>query len=226
MNAKVLWTAETSNSKTGNVPTGWVGTSIEEARHTCKGCPLLDNGCYAHQGSPRIGFSSLIKKYREGADRSLSTALQRKHKRAKMVRLGALGDPAGVNVAQATDIKNQVKEAGIDLIGYTHFWRRPHAAKIWKGSLMASCDTVQDLKDAIRNGWRATIVVPEDYPIRSKIKVGAKEHPILVCPAQTSNGKVTCNDCRLCDGSKRGPHIAFRVHGAAKAQVDFSQRGL
>ena len=112
------------------------------------------------------------------------------------------------------------------MIGYTHFWRRPHAAKLWKGTLMASCDTMKDFKDAVRLGWKATIVVPETFATRTKVKVGSKEHTILVCPAQTSNGKITCNDCRLCNPSKPGPHIAFRVHGAAKGQVDFTKREL
>ena len=220
----ILWTSGTSNRKTGNVPTGWIGSNIEEARQSCTGCPLLDNGCYAHQGSPRIGFASLTKAFNRGLDRSFKTALRLRHKKAKMIRLGALGDPSAATDEQIKEIVETSEAQKISLVGYTHFWRRVDGAR-WRGKLMASCDTKQDLVDAIKDGWRATVVVPPDYPQVTKLEVDGKTHTLLVCPAQMKE-KVTCNDCRLCDASKKGPHIAFRVHGIAMNMVDFTEKGL
>lgn len=220
----ILWTSGTTNRKTGNVPTGWIGSNIEEARQSCNGCPLLDNGCYAHQGSPRIGFVSLTKAFNRGLDRSFKTALRLRRKKAKMIRLGALGDPSAATDEQIKEIVETSEAQKISLVGYTHFWRRADGAR-WRGKLMASCDTKQDLVDAIKDGWRATVVVPPDYPQVTKLEVDGKTHTLLVCPAQMKE-KVTCNDCRLCDASKKGPHIAFRVHGIAMNMVDFTEKGL
>ena len=41
---------------------------------------------------------------------------------------------------------------------------------------------------------------------------------MVVCPEQAT-GRVTCNDCRLCDASRPGPVIAFREHGNGSARA-------
>ena len=93
MNLNVLWTSRSNNRKTGNVPNAWIGLSREEAEDSCSGCSMLDKGCYAHHGSVLIGSMSVTraaKKNPEGY--TLQTALKERHKKAKMVRVTALGD--------------------------------------------------------------------------------------------------------------------------------------
>ncbi len=212
----ILWAATSSNVKTGNVPTAWVGTTKDACLSSCKGCPMApraiggDGSCYSHSGSPAIAASSIRKAAARGADRSLPAALRSAARSARMVRYTAIGDGGRVADGVADRIRATVRAAGMALVGYTHHWREERVAANWRGSLMASCDTLADADTALAAGWRAAVVVPVDHPTRSTTPNGAK---VVVCPAQVTDGKVTCNDCRLCDGSRPGPVIAFREHG-------------
>jgi hypothetical protein len=80
---------------------------------------------------------------------------------------------------------------------------------------MASTETLADADRAAREGWRVSVVVPADHPRLSRTPEG---RAVVVCPEQAS-GRVTCNDCRLCDASKAGPVIAFREHGNGSARA-------
>ena len=206
---RILWAATSRNAKTGNVPTAWVGPTREEARESCAGCPMLDNGCYAHSGTPVIGLASIARAFGEGKDYSLSAALRGRRNSARMVRYTALGDGGRVSRTTADGIVAAVRAAGLQLVGYTHHWREEQVADAWRGRLMASCDTLSDADEALDAGWRAAVVLPEGAgdtvtPAGRKVKV---------CPAIRAPGKVTCNDCRLCDGSARGPIVGFPAHG-------------
>lgn len=212
----ILWAATSSNVKTGNVPTAWVGATREECRESCRGCPLApkdiggNGACYSHSGSPAIAASSIRKAAARGADRSLAAALKGAARSARMARYTAIGDGGRVAPGVADRITSTVRAAGLQLVGYTHHWRDALVAADWRGRLMASVDTLADADAALAAGWRAAAVVPADQPARGTTPGGAR---YVVCPAQTSDGRVTCNDCRLCDGSKAGPVIAFREHG-------------
>lgn len=203
----VLWNATTRNRKTGNVPTAWIGPTLAEARASCAGCPALDAGCYAHSGTPRIGLASIART--PGKDRSLRAALRDRVASARMVRYTALGDGGRVPRAVADDIVATVRAAGLQLVGYTHHWREEQVADSWRGRLMASADTLAEADEAARDGWRVAVVLP-------KGSTGATTpdgRKVVVCPAIKTHGAVTCNQCRLCDGSARGPVIGFPAHG-------------
>lgn len=206
-----LWTGTTSNSKTGNVPTLWIGRTRKESKASCKGCPLLDNGdCYAQYGTPAIGHSSMIKARDKGKNYSLASALLNSRRSAKMARFGAIGDPSALPMAYLHKAMKAVKAFGLDVVAYTHHWRaKPELA----GLFMASCDSLADADTAIAMGYRVAVVLPWDHEGRFTTPEGAKG---IVCPAIAADAKgrkVTCNDCRLCDGSKRGPVIGFPDHG-------------
>lgn len=203
----ILWNATTRNRKTGNVPTAWIGPTLSEARESCAGCPALDNGCYAHSGTPRIGMASIERTPTK--DRSLRAALRDRVASARMVRYTALGDGGRVPRAVADEIVATVKAAGLQLVGYTHHWREEQVADSWRGRLMASADTLSEADEAARAGWRVAVVLPE-HSTGATTPDGRK---VVVCPAIRKPGKVTCNDCRLCDGSARGPIVGFPAHG-------------
>lgn len=84
--------------------------------------PLLEL-CYAWAGTPAMGYASLLKAVARGADRSLERALRLRHKLARVVRLGAIGDPGSIPARKLEAIARKVKAAGLALIGYTHNWR-------------------------------------------------------------------------------------------------------
>jgi len=205
-----MWTATSKNTKTGDIPTLWVGSTREESKDSCKGCPLLDNGCYAQGGTPAMGHSSMIRAADKGKTYTLRDALLNAKRSAKMARFGAIGDPGALPWSYLQKAIKAVKSVGLDVVGYTHHWRtKGHLA----GVLMASCDTLDECDEAIASGFKPAVVLPWDHTGRFETPNGAKG---IVCPAMAAEekgGTLTCNDCRLCDGSKPGPVIGFPNHG-------------
>lgn len=212
----ILWARGSSNVKTGDVPTAWVGLTKAACRESCRGCPMApadvggDGSCYSHSGSPAIAHASIRKAAAAGKARTLAAALNSASRSARMVRYTAIGDGGRVAPGVADRIVSAVRVAGLAFVGYTHHWREAQVSADWRGRLMASVDNLEDADAALSAGWRAAAVVPADHPARSVTPRGAT---VVVCPAQVSDGRVTCNDCRLCDASRPGPVIAFREHG-------------
>ncbi len=202
-----MWTGTTKNVKTGNVPTLWVGKTREQSYDSCKGCKLLETkDCYAQFGTPSMAHKSMIRAADKGKDYSLKQALMDSRRSAKMARFGAIGDPGALPLDYITKAIAAVRKAGLDPVGYTHHWRdKPELA----GVFMASCDDLSEVDDALAKGFRAAVVLPWDHEGKFTTPGGAKG---IVCPAMVKQG-LTCNDCRLCDGSKRGPVIGFPNHG-------------
>jgi hypothetical protein len=217
----LIWNARSRNKKTGDVPTLYIGYTKQEAWESCNGCPLRGNGCYAWSGSVNIGASSTRKARNNGADKTLSYAIANRHPNARMIRLSAIGDIGRCSSHQATEIKETISRSGLQLVGYTHHWIETKVANNWKGTLMASCETIADADFAVSQGWRATCIVSKDTVKPFKSPAGNR---VVVCPAQTAAllGKtVTCNSCRLCDASKTNlsPIVAFIVHGNQSEKV-------
>lgn len=213
----VLWTARSRNRKTGDVPTAWVGASQAEARESCSGCPLLDDGrCYSWSGATQLAAGSARKNAERQPHRyTMAAALAARVASARMVRVTGLGDIGRSGRALADSIVAEAARVGLAVVGYTHHWREAGVAAAWRGRLMASTERLEDADRAVREGWRASVVVPADYPRLSKTPEG---RAVVVCPEQAT-GRVTCNECRLCDAAKPGPVIAFREHGNGSARV-------
>lgn len=213
----VLWTARSRNRKTGDVPTAWVGATQAEARASCAGCPLLDDGrCYSWSGATQLAAASARKNAARQPERyTMGAALANRVASARMVRVTGLGDIGRSGRALADSIVETAARAGLAVVGYSHHWREPAVAESWRGRLMASTETLADADRAVREGWRASVVVPADHPRLSRTPEG---RAVVVCPEQAT-GRVTCNDCRLCDASRPGPVIAFREHGNGSARA-------
>lgn len=219
----IIWTARSDNRKTGNVPNGWIGLSRAEAEDSCSGCGMLEKGCYAHHGSVLIGSMSATRGAKANPERyTLKSALKGRHKKARMVRVTALGDIGRCGKETADTVTNEVKGNGLALVGYTHHWRESDVATSWKGRLLASCDALEEADRAVDEGWRAAAVVLSDHPRVSKTPMG---RTVIVCPAQVKDDhSVTCNMCRLCDASSKGPIIAFRAHGSNQKSLEAQLR--
>jgi len=213
LSIKMLWTAKTRNSKTGNVPTAYIGESVKEAWNSCKGCALRDSHrCYAWNGMVNAGFRNILKAYKNNKKRySLKNALEKLGPTVRMVRVGALGDPARASHATLRRNAQKIRFLGLAFIGYTHHWREVANSKL-NSLLMASCETVEQADEAVKKGWRATTIVPWDH--KGKRFITPAGNQALVCPAQTTAG-MTCNTCRLCDADRKTNFsvIAFKDHG-------------
>lgn len=224
----VLTYPMTENRKTGNVPTVAVGTP-EARRASCDGCPLRpkveggDGRCYARGASGRVEMGLNNGHKAEAQGRRVSylrgrngyvAALEARALSARIVRFGASGDPAIWPMALWAVLRAEAVARELVPIGYTHQWRKPEAAHL-RGQLMASCDTEQDVQDALAAGWFPALIVPIDHAGRAfdLSAIGARG---VVCPAQQPGSTVTCNTCRLCDGRVRGRVVVcFRDHSAA-----------
>ena len=205
-----IWVARSKNEKTGDVPALWIGRSRDESKKSCEGCTIFDN-CYAQKGRVAVAQAAVIRGAEANPKRyTLEEALLASSRRAKMARVTAIGDSARLPVQYMLKAFGTIRAFGLDVVGYTHFWR---TAKHLKGNLMASCDSETDALEAIALGWRVALTVPYGFnPPRGRFSLpdGSKG---IVCPAIRTDGGITCNDCRMCDGSKAGPVIAFPLHG-------------
>ena len=227
--ADILYTATSSNRKTGNIPQQWLGSTYEQTRETCSGCPLLTHAkvdktasskkaqkfgqaCYAHYGFVRMGFMSILKRNQEGGDYSLDSALENRNVDAKYVRFGAIGDPSGINDATLKAHEKKIRKAGLGILSYTHFWR--DKGKHLKGRAMASCDNWTQVEQATSEGWRAAIHVDarelELLGVMQKSGATPAGKKWTRCPAEL--GKSSCNTCGLCDASRKAVDIIVFVN--------------
>lgn len=128
------------------------------------------------------------------------------------VRVGSYGDPAAVPAEIWTSILSQA--AGFT--GYTHSWRQ--CKDYYKMFCMASCDTLDDVKEAKARGWRPFYVMPE---------VSIPPKGFFTCPASKEGGKKTtcakCNGCRggIFDAKKLCPTIV--AHGVSWKMLYFAK---
>jgi hypothetical protein len=206
---RVYWTPGTTNHKTGDVPTAHVGATREESIASCQGCPrLAHRNCYAQFGAPGLGHVNIIKRAaRTGERYDLASALLNRHPDARMVRVSSVGEPGRLPLSWWQTTAREVRRIGLALVAYTHVWReRPDLAPY----AMASCETPAEADEAIAAGFRATVVLPHDFEGRAFTTPAGRRG--VVCPAMVAKG-VSCNTCRLCDASRKGPVVGFLDHG-------------
>jgi len=214
---RFTWISRSHDKKTGPIPAAYCGQSIEEMKGTCTGCALRDRICYAWKGTPKLGFGAMARVATEGrtafdmrdtpATRpggryALDSALQNRHPKARAVRIGMLGDSSRVTRRVFWRTVRTIRRAGLTILNYTHFWRE-YRNRSLRRAAMASCDTLADADDAIGTGWVPAAIVPgTDHhdidPTIATVDTPAG-NPLLVCPAQRTANRITCNACRLCD---------------------------
>ncbi len=221
--SSLAYTAKTKNSKTGNIPTQWIGATLQESEETCAMCPLMqDRTCYSQQGTPKIGHNQLLKAKAKGSNRSLDAAMTGKDASARYMRMAAIGDPGSIAPEVYKEHDAKVRSNGLGVLAYTHQWYLGHAAFL-KGMALASADTWTDVLDAKAAGWNRTCLhVPNEHAFQDGKTIAEKPQGDLdgiryfLCPAQRDT-KVTCNDCGLCDATKKSnvDCIVFVEHGVA-----------
>lgn len=195
----LLWVADTPNTKTGRIPTAYVGHKREDTKATCSGCSLFGSRCYAWAGFVSMSFGRLVKRAAANPERyTLRHAMANRRSYARAIRIGALGDPGRADPVEVQDAVNHARVLRMSVLMYTHFWRERDTQHL-KDLAMASCEDEEGAEEALRLGWRPAMVLPWDHTIHHghtfTLPSGAKG---VVCPAQTRKDEVTCNTCRMC----------------------------
>lgn len=204
------------NSKTGNIPTVSVGTSLDQAVASCRKskCPMLPkrfggkNGqigkkkklkpCYAWTGTVSMAAISTYKKIARVREEmgafpvayTVKDAVRRAVKSAQCVRVTALGDVSALPAQQWYDeIEKPIVDAEMHIYGFTAGWRFAHHLK---GKVMASNFSWRTADNAVAKGWRSTCVVSKDVVGEdwSNTKFTSPAgNKAVVCPHQVLHGR-------------------------------------
>jgi hypothetical protein len=134
------------------------------------------------------------------------------------LRLHVVGDCPTNGAARivAAACARYVARGGGSVWTYTHAWRKVHRASWGSVSVLASCENLDQAREAAARGYAVAMVVPEHAPSgRAEVVDGFR---VVACPEQTGRAE-TCVDCRLCMGDEglrdRGTPaiIALAIHG-------------
>lgn len=192
-------------------------------------CPFRDNGCYAQSGASHLTMGALDRAGRRA--RALEVTLaeavalndlwprgvpQDGHRGGRDLRLHVGGDvscTAGARALGEAVARLQARGLG-ECWTYTHRWREIPREAWGPISVLASCETPAEVRQAIEAGYAAALTV-ERFPGRRAFPIGPGLKAIP-CPFE-GGGSTTCVKCRLCFDDARlrqaGRAIAFAVHG-------------
>lgn len=224
----VIAIAVSQNSKLGECAT----TTVSAV--TCPAsCPFLNGGCYAEYDQTSIqwkratagtgGMSALeVAKSEAAAINALPAT--------RDLRLHVAGDSPTRDGTRAVAeacfnyvARGLVLGKRLAAFGYTHAFRTVLRSDWWAVSVLASCETVADVRSAWRRGYAAALTVPQ-FPNGAKafeVKDGDEAVKCIPCPAQSA--EKTCSECRLCMDDRRllaeRTVIAFAVHGSGSKRA-------
>jgi hypothetical protein len=179
-------------------------------------CPWYGSGCYAENGP--IGYTT--RRLNRSPERR-AERIARDEARAvdglsgsRPLRLHVVGDARTKAAARilARAAQRFRARGGQPVWSYTHAWRTVDRASWGPVSVLASCETPADAREAMAAGYAAALVVEHHASDKAHDVGGVR---VIPCPNQTRG--VTCTDCGLCmdDGRlrSRGLAIAFAAHG-------------
>lgn len=214
-NEVVLAIEKSQNSKTGTVSATYAPI------HSCpKTCPFMDNGCYGQSDFCGLHLNRINK---EAEKQKITKPFQiakveaagiRKLSGRRPLRLHVVGDcstPKAAEIVTAAAEEYKAKE-NQHVWTYTHAWRTVPRSKWGSISVLASCETIEEAKHAIRRGYAVSMVRARPF---SKVIVvdGLK---LVPCPNITHN--TPCDKCKLCMRDQKllatNRVICFFPHGA------------
>lgn len=209
----VIAVPKSKNKKVGLAAATYVGQA------TCpSACPLYRNGCYAESGPMGIHTSRLnaspttdplviARREAEEIDALPGTLPLRVHV------VGDCPTPESARIVGAAMARYQ-ERSGQPAWTYTHAWREIDHAD-WNGAtVLASCETVEQVHDARARGYATALVVESFGGL-------PRGQGMVKCPNQI-NG-TTCVDCGLCLNPQLGTYgitIVFETHGARKGAAN------
>ena len=218
------------NEKTGDMVQHMI-TSTEappvdkdQAVSACGGCALLASGiCYVNKSWLRKAWERVEKTTANLRDFAKVRRVKRRPH-----RIGSEGDPCAAPLSFWREFFKTVRPKG--WTSYVHGWKArkmhttgdmaPACDTGFSAFSMASCDTVEERKEAKALGYRTARVAIEGEPLQKGE---------IICPAIKTDGRIQCAECLLCDGNAswikssfspyfRGrvrPDIVFPAHGGA-----------
>jgi len=188
-------------------------------------CPFLNGGgCYAENGPVAL----VATKRLNAATPEGTTAGQLARIEARAIdglrgdldlRLHVVGDSTTEwgTVQLATASEAYMRRGGRRVWTYTHSWRTVPRVAWGDVSVLASCETPEEVREAEALGYATAIVVDAHGTDRVQLMDG---HKTLPCPQQTRG--VTCAECRICTDDRRlhaaGITVAFAAHGGTTSR--------
>jgi hypothetical protein len=207
---RIHWVSSSNDKKIGKVLASY--SPIETCPDTCS---LKDGGCYAWGlwYLRALGRKIEANSFKNGV-RSLKEALSDRLSSCKVARHRVAGDVVG-DIKPTIEECKVIAQAGLTNIGYTHYWRAPEAQPL-KEWFRASCQNMEEVKEARAMGWSVTLIVPDD----TKKRILSNGEKGYLCPARIGvEGKkdINCNTCTLCrvDDKTHDKAVLFKVHGSA-----------
>jgi hypothetical protein len=216
-------TRSKANSKTGRLIQTYIlrsdvspveATKSGEDLSICGECPhrkAKAGSCYVRVEQ---GPLTVYKAYRRGVYPRITLEQAREQASGELVRLGAYGDPA----AEPLSVWEALLKEAKGFTGYSHQWKTTDQGLA--RYCMASCDAVDEAREAQARGWRYFLVTPKDNHDHLD-----RLSKLLLCPASEEAGhKLTCAECLACDGTSSGrkASVYIPVHGATFKQARFS----
>ena len=212
-NIVAIITTKTSNTKTGQMPQLWIlnadlkptdASKSKQDESVCGGCKLrqsLGGACYVNLGQAP---NAIYKSYKNGGYEFLDFKDYNIFS-GKSIRFGAYGDPYAIPSAILTKLKSVAKNN----TAYTHQWKNENS-EVLKSLSMASVDSIEEQKEAVKMGWRTFRVATEDTIIQDNE---------IICPNTTKG--ISCLDCGLCNGNESGAkNILIEIHGSWKKRFN------
>lgn len=207
------------NRKCGNV------SVTMSAQASCwERCPFHGNGCYG-EGGPLGWQTAKLNGAVRGAShidiaRAEAEAIDRLSGR-RPLRLHVVGDCRDDEAARivASAAERYWQRGGRPVWTYCHAWTQVARESWGRVSVLASCETPEQVRQAFARGYATALVVPTFKDTKAYDIDGVR---ILPCPEMT--GKVNdCTHCRLCWNDnvlrKAGITIAFAAHGRGARRV-------
>lgn len=234
MGKRLIPVSATAVSNSANRKLGDVHATYASQATCPTSCTFRGSGCYAEYGL--VGFETR-QLNADAENRQLSAlqiagieaaAISRLAPDGRALRLHVVGDCA-------TDATARVVSSAADLFmqrgggqawTYTHGWRDVERASWGQVSVLASCETAEDVRAGHDRGYAAAVVLPEHGPAGRYDVDGVS---IVECPQQTRED-ITCADCRLCQRADylqdSRTVIGFVVHsgGTKKARAAIAAR--
>lgn len=205
--------------RTGNAKVGPVSVTMASQASCPSDCPWLHSGCYAESGPQGIHTSRLNKSTDTDAE-----LIARTEARAilglsgtRPLRLHVVGDCRTSNAARI--LGYAVTKYMQPVWTYTHAWRTVARDAWGRISVLASCETAAQVREAHKRGYATALVVAEHTSDSAYTVDGIK---VVPCPQQTGKSE-NCTTCRLCwdDGKLKaiGATIGFSAHGARAKRI-------
>jgi len=196
----------------GNRKTGWVVATYAPLKTCSEDCVFLNNGCYGQSGFVRMKIAKIQKlqeKYTRKEIADIEAREIAKLPGVRPMRLHVTGDCDTITTAVtvAMECEMYTSKQGMPVWTYTHSWRHVNRSAWGSVSVLASCETVDDTRQAMEQGYAAALVSTNIPP-----------SGIIQCPAQTKG--VKCVDCRICfSGDKllrNNKVLFFALHGSRR----------